>query len=90
MLKFISISLLLIDAYLGTRFLLNVLNLLHTSKYSKGATLAYAIIFLALAATGLVMLYNKSSVKILFWLSIGPWILIIVALFLNMLFGDYK
>jgi phosphoglycerol transferase MdoB-like AlkP superfamily enzyme len=88
--KAISIIFLIFDLYIGTRFLLNVLNILHTSKYSKGATLAYAIIFLSLSIIGFVLLFSKTNTKWVFWMSIGPWLLMIVLLFLNMLVGDYK
>jgi len=88
--KVISIIFLIFDLYIGTRFLLNVLNILHTSKYSKGATLAYAIIFLSLSIIGFVLLFSKTNTKWLFWLGVGPWLLIIASLFINMIFGDYK
>jgi hypothetical protein len=48
-LKILSISLLCLDAYIGVRFLLNVLQILQTSKYSQTATLIYAIVFIGLA-----------------------------------------
>ncbi|WP_430899290.1 MULTISPECIES: hypothetical protein [unclassified Paraflavitalea] len=78
------------DAYLGTRFLLNVIGILQTSKYSKGATLFYAIAFLTLAAAGAYYMFVKQNFKITLLLAIGPWILIVLFLFINMIFGDYK
>ncbi len=89
-LKIFSFSLLALDAYIGTRFLLNVLHVLQTSKYSKTATLIYAIVFLSLAAFGFYTLFVKDNLKLCLWISIAPWAVLLLLLFLNMLFGDYK
>ncbi|MCB0710304.1 MAG: hypothetical protein KDC15_13040 [Chitinophagaceae bacterium] len=88
--KIFSLVLLSINSYVGLRFILNVFHILQTSKYSKTATLVYAIIFLALALVGFYFLFIEKKVRLSFWISIAPWILIIVFLFLNMIFGDYK
>jgi hypothetical protein len=89
-LKIISVSLLCIDAYIGVRFLLNVLQILQTSKYSQTATLVYAIVFIGLAVAGLYVLFGKNNLKLSLWISIAPWFIILAFLFLNMIFGDYK
>jgi hypothetical protein len=89
-LKIISISLLCIDAYIGVRFLLNVFQILQTTKYSQTATLIYAIVFIGLAAFGLYVLFGKNNLKLSLWISIAPWFVILAFLFLNMIFGDYK
>ena len=89
-LKIISISLLFIDAYIGIRFLLNVLKILQTSKYSQAATLLYAIVFIGLAIAGLYVLFGKNNLKLSLWISVAPWFIILIFLFLNMIFGDYK
>jgi hypothetical protein len=67
-----------------------VLHILQTSKYSKTATAIYAIIFLGLAAFGFYTLYIKNNLKLGLWISIAPWALLLILLFLNMLLGDYK
>jgi len=89
-LKIISVSLLCLDAYIGVRFLLNVLQILQTSKYSQTATLIYAIIFIGLAVAGFYVLFGKNNLKLSLWISIAPWFIILAFLFLNMIFGDYK
>lgn len=89
-LKIISLFILGFDAYIGLRFLLNVFHILQTSKYSKTATLIYAIIFLLLALAGFYFLFAGNNMNLSFWISIAPWILIFVFQFLNMITGDYK
>lgn len=88
--KLIAAVLLTIDGILGFRFFLNAVNLMQTSKYSKTATIIYAIIFLALAAAGFYFLFLKPRMRLALWLSIAPWALIIIGLFINMVTGDYK
>jgi len=89
-LKFIAVSLLCIDGYLGIRFLLNVLGILQTSKYSPMATAVYAIVFIGLALAGFYVLFEKGNLKLSLWISVAPWFIILAFLFLNMIFGDYK
>jgi uncharacterized membrane protein len=88
-LKLISVCLLCLDAYLGVRFLLNVLQILQTSKYSQSATLIYAIVFIGLAGAGFYFLFGKDNVKLSLWISIAPWFVILAFLLVNMIFGDY-
>lgn len=89
-LKILSFSLLLADAYIGIRFLLNVLHILHTSKYSKAATVIYAFLFLGLALWGLYLLLVKNNLRLGLWISIAPWVILLILLFLSMILGDYK
>ncbi len=81
---------LFINSIMGIRFFLNVFHVLHTSKYSKTATLIYAIIFSALAISGLYFFIVKPEINIALWLGIGPWVIILSVLLFNMLTGDYK
>jgi hypothetical protein len=85
-----SLALLCIDAYIGIRFLLNVLHILQTSKYSPTATFIYTILFIGLAFSGFYVLFAKNNLKLSLWISIGPWLLMLAFLLLNMIFGDYK
>jgi len=87
--KIISIILLGVDGYIGIRFLLNVVGVLQTSKYSPGATALYAVIFLVMSALGFYFLFSKTNDKWLFLLSIGPWLLILTVMLFSMIFGDY-
>jgi len=79
-----------INVYIGMRFLLNVLNILQTSKYSKKATLVYAVLFLSMGLAGLYFSFFKHDNKPALWIGIGPWLLALVFLLINMLTGDYK
>ncbi|HRV52620.1 MAG: hypothetical protein BWX95_02217 [Bacteroidetes bacterium ADurb.Bin141] len=87
-LKLISLIFLSLDAYLGIRFFLNVIGLLQTSKYSQGATLLYAIIFLSLAAVGIYFLFFRSNLKLALWISLAPWLLLFIIQLLSMIFSD--
>jgi uncharacterized protein (DUF983 family) len=75
---------------MGVRFLLNVLQILQTSKYSQTATLIYAIVFIGLAVAGFYVLFGKNNLKLSLWISIAPWFIILAFLLANMIFGDYK
>lgn len=89
-LKIIAVLILGFNSYIGLRFLLNVFHILQTTKYSKTATLVYAIIFLCLAVVGFYFLLSVKKVKLSFWIGFAPWVFLLLFLFLNMLFGDYK
>lgn len=89
-LKIISVLILGFNSYIGLRFLLNVFHVLQTSKYSKTATLIYAIIFLCLAVVGFYFLLSVKKVKLSFRIATVPWIFFLLFQLLNMLFGDYK
>ncbi len=79
-----------LNIYLGMRFFLNVIHVLDTSKYSKTATAIYAIVFLTMGVLGMYFSFIKSDTKIALWIGIGPWIIILVFLLINMLTGDYR
>jgi hypothetical protein len=86
----IASLILLADAYLGIRFLLNSLNVLQTSKYGKGATLLYGILFTGLAIAGVYILFFRNLPRWALWISVGPWILLLMIQLAAMLFSDYK
>ncbi len=88
--RIIATLFLLADAYIGIRFLLNSLNILQTSKYGKGATLLYGLVFTALALAGFYVLFVRGQVKWALWISAGPWVLLLVIQLAAMLFSDYK
>jgi len=79
-----------LNVYIGIRFLLNVLHILQTSKYSKTATLVYAVLFLGMGLAGLYFSFFKPDNKLALWIGIGPWALALIFLLINMLTGDYK
>lgn len=79
-----------IDIYLGFRFFLNVIHVLHTSKYSQSATIIYAILFLSMGLCGLYFSLLKNNDKLALIICIGPWILFLLFLFFTMISSDYK
>jgi hypothetical protein len=88
--KMIASLFLLADAYLGIRFLLNSLNILQISKYGKGATLLYGILFTGLAIAGVYILFFRNQPRWALWISVGPWLLLLVFQLAVLLFSDYK
>jgi len=88
--KIFALLFLIIDGYIGIRFILNGLHLLQTSKYTKEATLLYAVIFTSLSLVGIYFLFFKNNLKVGFLISVLPWVLILIILLLNMIFGDYR
>jgi hypothetical protein len=88
--KFFTWAIVAINIYFGIYFFLNVVRVLRSSKYSKTATLVFAILFLCMGAGGLYFLLVNPNVSFAFWLGIGPWILSLVFLLINMMTGDYK
>jgi len=88
--KIFTLLFLIIDGYIGIRFILNGLHILQTSKYSKEATLLYAVIFTLLSLVGIYFLFFKNNLKVGFLISVLPWVLILIILLLNMIFGDYR
>lgn len=79
-----------VNTYIGSWFLLNAFNILQTSKYSKTATIVFAFIFLAMGVLGIYFLFHKNNMKAALWISIGPWILALLFMFIVMLTSDYK
>lgn len=79
-----------INVYIGIRFMLNVLHVLQTSKYSKTATFIYAILFLCMGLLGIYFSCIKHNNGPALWIGIAPWVLALIFLFINMLTGDYK
>lgn len=90
MTRFIVIALLAADAYIGIRFLLNVLGARKTSKYGAGSTALYAFLFIGLAIAGCYFLFIRHDLRTSLWLSIGPWALGLLILFITMITSDYK
>ena len=79
-----------LNIYIGMRFFLNVIHVLDTSKYSKSATLIYAILFLGLGILGLYFAIIKSNTKLGLWIGVGPWVCGLIVLLITMLTSPYK
>ncbi len=88
LLKFIITMFLLLDLGIGINFLLNALHIFDNSKYSQGATILYSIIFIVLSVLGIYYLFFISNHRIALWISIGPWLLVFIILFLSMIFSN--
>lgn len=79
-----------VNLWLGLRAALNAIGVLQTSKYSQATTIIFAILFLALGATGFYVTIVKHNPKLGLLVSVGPWLLAIVVLFVQMMTGDYR
>lgn len=88
--KVLTCILSFLNLYIGGNNFLNAIHVLHTSKYSQTATVVYAILFLGMAAAGLYFAFIKHNLKLALIIEIGPWILAIIFLLINMLTADYK
>jgi hypothetical protein len=78
------------NLYLGLRAFLNVIGITHTSKYSEGATLFFAILFLSMSAGGFYFTLLKPNQKYALLCALGPWVIGFVFLLFNMFRSDYK
>ncbi len=88
--KLIAWILIALNAWFGIRALLNAFHVLHTSKYSQTATVAFAILFLAMTAASIYFLLMKNDIRLAFWTGIGPWLIAGLFLLLNMFTQDYR
>ena len=78
-----------VNVYFGLRCLLNAVHVLHTSKYSQTSTVIFAILFLGLGAAGVYFLIARNEPKLALWISLGPWVLALVVLFITMVTSRY-
>ena len=88
--RYITWILCSINIYLGLRCFLNAIHVLQTSKYSQSATVIFAILFLGMGIGGFYMSLVNHNDKLAMLISIGPWLIALLILLLNMLTGDYK
>jgi hypothetical protein len=88
--KFLTWAISAVNIYFGIYFFLNVIHVLQSSKYSQTATLVFAILFGCMGAGSLYILLMKNNLKLALLLGIGPWVLSLIFLLINMMTGDYK
>lgn len=88
--KWFTGLMLAINLFLGVKCLLNALNILHDSKLSQGATVTLALVFLSMGAGGFLTAFMKCNDKLALLISLGPWILGFLFVFVSMLTSDYK
>lgn len=79
-----------VNTYFGAWCLLNVMNILQTSKYARSATAVFAILFLTMAFLSLYFIQYRNNVQAALWIGIGPWILALAVVLFAMLTGDYN
>ncbi|NOT37450.1 MAG: hypothetical protein HOP11_08740 [Saprospiraceae bacterium] len=88
--KYIIWIISIINVYLGIKAFLNVIHVLEDSKYSPGATAVFAILFLGLGVMGFYFSLIKMNYKLGLIISVGPWILGLIFLFIIMITSDYN
>jgi hypothetical protein len=88
--KFLALGIAAFNLYIGLHNFLNVIHVLHNSKYSTASTTVFAILFLGLGAAGLYFAIRGGSVKYALWLGVGPWVLSLAVLFVSMLLGSHQ
>ena len=88
--KYVALLISAINLYLGTRCLLNVLGVLHTSKYAPVTTAIFTILYLGFAAASLWFAFWGGNPKLALWLAVGPWALALVVLFFSMVFSSHQ
>ena len=88
--KYIVAAVSAVNIYFGFCWLLNALDILQTSKYSQGATIVFAILFLGMGSTSLYLSLVKHNHKGALLIGAGPWLVGLIVLFITMLTSDYK
>lgn len=79
----------IINLYFGLRCFLNAIHVLHTSKYSQGTTVTFAVLFLTLGAAGLYCSIARGDQKLGLLIGFGPWLLALLVLFISMTTSKY-
>jgi len=88
--KYLAIIIALLNLYIGFRFLLNVINVLQTSKYSKRSNLIFALLFLGLGGIGIYYTFFAVNYSIASIVGAGPWAIGLFILLINLVSEDYK
>ena len=78
-----------VNIYIGLRCFLNAIHILQTSKYSQTATVIFAILFLGMGIAGFYFCLAQNY-KIALLIGVGPWVIALLLLLVNMMTGDYK
>jgi len=80
----------LLNLYLGIQFLLNVIDVLQTSKYSPIAAAIFSTALILMGSTGFYFSLVRDNTKLALSVSVGPWVFILVGILLSLLFSTYK
>jgi hypothetical protein len=78
-----------VNLWLGLRAALNVVGVLQTSKYAQSTTAIFALLFLGLGAAGFYVTVVKNDPRLGLIVSVGPWVLAAVILFVSMTTSRY-
>ena len=79
-----------LNVYLGMRCFLNAIHVLQTSKYSRTTTVIFAVLFLALGVAGFYVTIALHNARLGLLVSVGPWLLAIVIMFLALITGKQQ
>jgi hypothetical protein len=88
--KYLAIIIALLNLYIGLRFLLNAVNILQTSKYSKRSTIMFALLFLGLGGIGIYYSFFAVNYTAASIVGAGPWAIGLFILLINLISEDYK
>ena len=77
--KVVALVIAALNLFLGSRCVLNLVGVLRTSKYATSTTALFAVLFLG---------FGLATVWFAFWLSIGPWVLAILVMFIQLVVGN--
>jgi len=73
------------NLFLGTRCFLNVIGVLQTSKYAASTTALFMVLFLGFGIASIWLAFWGGKPGLALWLTVGPWLLAFVVLFLTMI-----
>lgn len=79
-----------INLYAGIRFLLNAVGILQTSKYGNSSNVFFAITLTTATLFALYFSFLRGNHSLALLVDAAPWILTLILLLGNMLFGDYR
>lgn len=86
--KWLVWSITLVNIYFGGNALLNALGVLQSSKYARSTTVIAAVLFLGMGAYGAYTAWTAGNLRAALWIGIGPWVLMLVVLFLTMILSN--
>jgi hypothetical protein len=86
--KVIALTLAALNLFLGTRCFLNLVGVLHTSKYATSTTASFAVLFLGFGLATVWFAFWGGNPRLAVWLAIGPWALAIAVMFIQLVVGN--
>jgi len=86
--KVVALVIAALNLILGSRCVLNLVGVLRTSKYATSTTALFAVLFLGFGLATVWFAFWGGNTKLAFWLSIGPWVLAILVMFIQLVVGN--